>query len=775
MNEINLYLLDMTNELHTSGVNRYMNTLLTGLENYPFICVYRIQLLRGAVLFHKEEKKKYYTQATIPLPQLSNEIINERYWLQKYNEQVFSLIRHLFENKPNRIIHIHTLNLIALASYINSQLPCKIITHLHCLPWKDHYNQNQKKFNSLYAAYYLEKNKIPEKELFFTNNCEWESYTVPDKIICVTQCAKHFLQKVMNVPNERIAVIDNGINDLGSDVEKTKKQQSSGVFQCLFVGVHTESKGIFYILQTLRKVQKQGYKVCLNTAGAYSSKVYKQITEEYSDLQVNLLGRISFEDLQRYYRESDAGIIASLQEQCSYAAIEMAMFGLPVITTEVDGLDEMFTDGVDALKVNTRFSKVFGLSVDTDMLAEKIIALIENDELRRQLGVNARKLYQERFNLENMMEQTVAVYKKLLGREKAEVKPAKKQSVLFSIDSLNSGGAEKVLINILQSIDYEQFEVDLLIIFNLGVYFDRIPPQVNWFTLRNADSYRFKQYDVEIAFQEGYSTKHIAHRKSDALKIAWVHCDLYNFHWTTGFYKNDAEEQWCYSQMNKIVFVSKQSLQNFGQLFPDIQNEKQVIHNPIDREEILAASQQLTIQKNKLTLCCVGRLIECKGYLRLIPILSRLINEGFGFECWLIGEGDQQKEIEKLIRQYSLEQVVLLKGFQHNPYPYIAASDIVVSASFTESYSLVLCEALCLGKPMLVTQVSGAEEIVGDCGLIVSQEEQAIYEGLKRLIKDKNLRKQLSQKALARSKILFDQSKIMNQIFDLMKRTKQPV
>jgi len=773
MEEINLYLLDMSHEHNTSGVDRYVSTFLTGLENYPFIRVYRIQLLKGATLFPKEEKKKNYTQVIIPLPQQTNEIIGERYWFQKYNEQVFLLIRHLFENKSNRIIHIHTLNLIALASYINSRLPCRIVTHLHCIPWKDLYNKNRKKFNFIYTTYYLVENNILQKELFFTNNCEWESYSAPDQIICVTQCAKHFLQKIMNVPDERIMVVPNGINDLGNNVDRTTKKNCSDPFRCLFVGAHTESKGIFYILKALRKVQAQGYSVCLNTAGNYSPKIYKQIMEEYSDLQVNLLGLIPFEELQHYYRESDIGIIASIQEQCSYTAIEMAMFGLPVIATAVDGLDEMFSDDVNALKVNTCFSKVFGLSVDTDELSEKIIALIENEDLRIELGINVRKLYRERFNLENMMEQTVSVYKKLIVS--TETASVRKRSILFSIDSLNSGGAEKVLIKILQSIDYDQFEVDLLIVFNQGVYFDKIPSQVNWFTYKNADSYRFKQYDVAIAFQEGFSTKHIAHMKIEALKIAWIHCDLYNFHWTTGFYKNDAEEEWCYSQMDKIVFVSEQSLQNFSQLFPNVQTEKQMIHNPIDRDEIIATAQSTSIHTNKLTLCCAGRLIECKGYLRLIPVLNQLINEGFDFECWIIGEGNQRKKIEKLIQQYSLEQVVLLKGFQRNPYAYLAASDIVVSASFTESYSLVLCEALCLGKPILVTQVSGAEEIVADCGLIVPQEEQAIYEGLKKLVKDKHLRVQLSRKGLARSKILFDHSKIMNQIYDLMKETRQHI
>ena len=416
MNEINLYLLDMTNEANTSGVDRHINSLLKGFENYPSIRVYRIKFTVGNILFYKEEKKRNYTQVTIPIPQQSNEIIGERYWLGKYNEQVFRLVRHLFEDKPNRIIHIHTLNLIALASYIKAQIPCKIITHLHCIPWKNFYNKNQKKFNLLYSHYYLDKSQSLDKQQFFTNNCELESYLAADKIISGTQCAKDFLTKLIKIPDDKIAVVNNGINDLLTYDKLKGFEARSGAFKCFFVGLLSESKGIFYILKALRKVQAKGYNVCLNMAGMCPPNIKKQITEEYKDLQINVLGRIQLEDLQQYYKESDAGIIASLQEQCSYAGIEMAMFYLPIVTTAVDGLDEMFADGVNALKVNTRFSKVFGLSVDTDEMAEKIIMLIEDHNLRAQLGINARKLYIERFKLENLMEQTVEVYKKLIEK-----------------------------------------------------------------------------------------------------------------------------------------------------------------------------------------------------------------------------------------------------------------------------------------------------------------------------------------------------------------------
>jgi glycosyltransferase involved in cell wall biosynthesis len=770
MNEINVYLMDLSFEGNTSGVNRYLSIFTDHLiKSCKNTHVYRIKLFGGrSVLFYQENETESCTEIIIPLPQQAKEIIGERYWLQKYNAYAFSLIRHLFENKPNRIIHIHTLNLIALATYIKSQFSCKIITHLHCIPWKDLFNKNPKKFNQLYAGYYLEDVSVPRKELFFTNNCEWESYTAADRIICVTQCAKNFLEKIMNVPPEKIRVISNGIQDLANGDKCRVEKRSSGTFQCLFVGVLTESKGIFYILKALRKVQMQGYRVCLNMAGNCSAKIRKQIIEEYRDLQVNLLGRISFEELQNHYRESDIGIIASLQEQCSYAAIEMAMFGLPLVTTAVDGLDEMFTDGVNSLKVNILFSKVFGLSADVNMMADQIITLIENEDLRNRLSVHVRQLYQDRFNLKNMMKQTATVYQELSGNFE-EMQQSPKRSILFCMDTMNSGGAEKVLLKILEYLNYDQFQVDLLVIHNYGVYFDKIPAQVNRFTLKEERCYRFKKYDVEVAFQEGLSTKYIAQRKSDAIKIAWVHCDFLNHHWTTGFYRNTESEAWCYSQMDRIVCVSQQSLSNFNPCFPQVQTAKQVIRNLIDREEIMRLGKAAPVQKNKFTLCCIGRLVESKAYRRLIPILNRLIIEGFDFECWILGEGEQQIEIETLIEQYSLSRVVFLKGFHEIPYPYLEASDLFVLASYTESYSLVLCEALCLGKPILVTQVSGAREIVDDCGLIVPQDEQSIYEGLKKLIEDKNLRESLGKKAFARSKSLFDCRKTMQEISDLLK------
>lgn len=412
---MNLYLMDMSNAQNTSGVDRYINTLIKGLENYTDIQVHWIQLLHDdSRLLHSEEHVANYVKFTIPMPQQSNEIISERFWMRKYNEHVYALTQHLFAGKENCIIHLHTLNLIDLALYVKEQNGSKIITHLHCIPWKGFYNGNIRKFNQLYDDYYLKK-IVPTatNDAFTSNNCELQSYNDADYLVCVTQCAKDFLRYRMKKHATSLTIIPNGINDMSTMHTLRPSKKSDQPFRCIYAGVVSESKGVKYILKALQLVQDKGYSVALDVAGAFAPQLDIKLKNEFPSLEFTMLGRIPFADLIQLYEKNDIGVIASLQEQASFVAVEMAMFGLPVVSTAVDGLDELFTDGVNALKVNTKFSKVFGLSVDVVMMAEKIIMLIENQELRNTLSVNARKLYETELKLELMMERTVEVYKRV--------------------------------------------------------------------------------------------------------------------------------------------------------------------------------------------------------------------------------------------------------------------------------------------------------------------------------------------------------------------------
>lgn len=412
MDNINLFLMDMSEDKMTSGVDRYLSVLMNGLKKYPSISVYRIHLLHSSsLLFYTEEQTAYGWEITLPLPQKTGEIIKEYFWTEKYNGIVYHLIKHLFNNKTHNLIHIHTLNLIDLALYIKKEFTCKIITHLHCIPWKECYNFNMKKFNTLYELVYVEKNQERFSELL-TSESEIRSYTDSDQILCVTDCARTFLYALPDKNISPIEIIPNGMNDYQDT--KTVEKNSDKIIELIYVGILTESKGLFYILDAMRMVQQRGYKLTLNIAGKAQKKQLQRITDEYSDLKLNILGCIPFDKLKEYYQQSDIGVIASLQEQASYVAIEMSMFGLPIITTAVDGLDETFENEVNALKVDAIFSSIKGLKVDVPMLANRIIELIENKDKRFNLGRNARSLYENKLSLNMMMERTVSVYNKLI-------------------------------------------------------------------------------------------------------------------------------------------------------------------------------------------------------------------------------------------------------------------------------------------------------------------------------------------------------------------------
>lgn len=192
------------------------------------------------------------------------------------------------------------------------------------------------------------------------------------------------------------------------------------------------------------------------------------------------------------------------------------------------------------------------------------------------------------------------------------------KKVLFCIDSLNGGGAEKVLIDILNKIN-NKYDITLFLIYNNGVYLDNLPKNVrvsymvntkNLFLLKNKFLIKFlekmidiffrkipskllykllirNKFEVEIAFLEGKSTKLISGSKQTSKKIAWVHTNLKSHHWTKSLYKSINDEKMHYNYFNDVIFVSKDSMEGYLDIFNMEKNNKlKVIYNPIDDKNI---------------------------------------------------------------------------------------------------------------------------------------------------------------------------------------------
>lgn len=370
----------------------------------------------------------------------------------------------------------------------------------------------------------------------------------------------------------------------------------------------------------------------------------------------------------------------------------------------------------------------------------------------------------------------------------------KVKKLLFIMPSLNGGGAEKVLIDILRNIDYNFFSVDLCLILNRGELLDDVPKEVNVFFLyskkifHRLDLYftkyisnffesrriqqrlKNKKYDTIISFLEGDGIKkHQYVSQFGSRNLTWIHIDLYNYHYTDRIFKKGEEER-IYNSMDDIFFVSNDAKSNFEKLFPNNKISKKVLYNPIDREEIRKKSQEIiTFQKRKFTICSVGRLVEQKSYERLLRLAKRLQMDNYDIDFLILGEGMLKSNLLAKSKELGVDKMVHFLGFIKNPYPYIKTSDIYLNVSQSEGYSLVLCEALCLGKAVVFTKTAGPIELLdsGNYGVLTEHDDESIYRGVKLLLDNHDFLIHFENKAKERSEI-FNIGRMMEDIRELL-------
>lgn len=356
-----------------------------------------------------------------------------------------------------------------------------------------------------------------------------------------------------------------------------------------------------------------------------------------------------------------------------------------------------------------------------------------------------------------------------------------RKKVLFVIESLSGGGAEKVLTVLLKHIDKNRFDVTLCTVVEIGVYMDEVKKYVSCTSILGNPNrktflgkiwYRFKYKcvynwlplkwvyrlfipqgnDVEVAFVEGFATKLMAASSNkQAKKLAWVHTDLINNHWIESIYRNITEEQLSYQKYDQIIGVSKQVTNSVQHLY----HLKNVItcYNPIESDVILkwaGENLSLPLKKESLRLVSVGRFVPQKAFDRLLRVVNRLYKEGFSLELWLLGDGEQRTLLEQYIRDKNLEAIVTLWGFQTNPYPYLQQSDLFVCSSVSEGYSTAVTEALIIGLPVVTTACSGMDELLDNetYGIITTNDEGALYEGVKRCFTQSDLLNTYKEQAI---------------------------
>lgn len=338
----------------------------------------------------------------------------------------------------------------------------------------------------------------------------------------------------------------------------------------------------------------------------------------------------------------------------------------------------------------------------------------------------------------------------------------KKIKLLFLIQSLDGGGAERVLVNLANHIDRERFEVSIRTIFRDGVnrqllnedvgYSCKRIPMVSGISriLKKIPKRLLYKYivgntdaDIVIAFMHSIPLMILSGAGQNCPKrIGWIHCGDMNLvignkeadKWIGWWRKMDAAV--CVSDYIKAEFIKKTG----------ITENVYTVYNTNDTAKILELSCEkpdLEIKHDLPVICSIGRFTSEKGYSRLLEISKRLINEGLDHRLMLIGDGKMRGELHQKAEDLELGEKVIFTGFQSNPYKYISEADIFVCSSSIEGLSTATTEALILGLPIVSTDVSGAREILGDndeWGIVTGVDDDSLYEGLKRMLSDESLR-----------------------------------
>ena len=346
--------------------------------------------------------------------------------------------------------------------------------------------------------------------------------------------------------------------------------------------------------------------------------------------------------------------------------------------------------------------------------------------------------------------------------------------ILFFIETLSGGGAEKVLQNLVNNMDNEKFDITVQTVWkenpdkylNKNINYKYIYP---CYSKLNNYKYRLSvllktiyplhikdNYDIEVAYLECGATKVIStSTNKKAKKIAWVHCDLSKKISNINEFKKKSVN-W-YKKFNKVACVSRDVERSFKSIYGN-EFDTEVIYNVIDdysiRDKANENVEDFSFDEKIPTIVSVGRLSPQKRFDRLIEAHKILLEEGFLNNLLIIGEGDEREKLEQIIKANGVQETVALLGFKDNPYPYIKNADLLACSSDYEGFSSFVAEGLILGKAIVTTKCNGMEELLGSSqyGIITECNAKALSKGIKKLLFDNRLKEEYEKNATERGK-----------------------
>lgn len=350
------------------------------------------------------------------------------------------------------------------------------------------------------------------------------------------------------------------------------------------------------------------------------------------------------------------------------------------------------------------------------------------------------------------------------------------KKVLFFIPNLSVGGAEKVLVNLVNNMDRAKFDITVQTLFDGGVNVQFLKSHIKYKycfkkTFRGnsqilklfSPKFLYKRfikerYDIVVSYLEGPTARIVSGCiDEDAKLVSWIHIQQKNKKVLSYSFKNFNEAKKCYETFDNTICVSKSVKNDFTSIL-DFKGNIEVLYNTNETNDILRMSEEkldVAMDEAAIKICVVGKIAKNKGVDRILRIHRKLLSEGFNTHLYYLGVGPEEENLKTYIASEGIEDKVTFLGYQTNPYKYVKAFDLFVCASFAEGFSTAATEALIVGTPVVTVDVSGMKEMLGEnneYGIVTDNNEDALYEGIKKMLTTPGMLEDYAARAKERGK-----------------------
>lgn len=353
-----------------------------------------------------------------------------------------------------------------------------------------------------------------------------------------------------------------------------------------------------------------------------------------------------------------------------------------------------------------------------------------------------------------------------------------KKKILFLIHDLGQGGAEKVLVNLVNNMDRSKFDISVTVLFGGGVNEQFLAPDIHFRAVfpkevpGNSKLMKLltpeqlhhlcvkEHYDIEVSYLEGPSARVISGCKDLNTKtICWIHSTFSSIKSSSASFRSPKEAEQCYGSFDEIVCVSQNVCLAFTKAFPSSKSVS-VLYNVTNSNSVISQSGQSLeyplSHSGEIALIGIGTLKPVKAFDRLVRIHAKLREDSYPVHTYLLGQGPDLDKLKALADELGVGDTFSFLGYNKNPYNYLAHSDLFVCSSISEGFSTAATEALILGVPVCTVEVSGMKEMLGErdeYGIVTENSEEALYQGIKRLLDDPALLTHYREKAAERGKM----------------------